>query len=244
MAAIAGRRVLVVGASKGIGRAIALRLANEGATVVAAARSKDRLDDLVAASGGSAVSLSVDVRDPEQCASVVDEAVAAVGGLDALVYTPATTHFRELKETTADDWRLVMETNVIGAALITAAAAPHLEAASGRAIYLTTEAAAYFPPWRGIGLYLSSKAALEKCVEVWNLEHPAVAFTKLVVGATAGTEFAPEADLEAKMRFAREWYERGYLPQPGLQPEDHAKAVFDILTSEAQIDTMWVRPRG
>ena len=242
-----GRRVLVVGASKGIGRSIALRLDADGAKVAAAARSAGRLDEVVEAASGEVVPVVCDVRDTDAAASAVDRAADALGGLDALVYSTGTTYFTELAKATEDQWKLVYETNVIGAGLLTAAALPHLEASDrANAIYLTTEAAAGFPPWRGLGLYMSSKAALEKCVETWNLEHPEIAFTSLIVGATLGTEFSStEAnDLEDVMRYSAEWGRLGHTGESILQPEDHAKAVADILTGTSQMDVVWVRPRG
>jgi NAD(P)-dependent dehydrogenase (short-subunit alcohol dehydrogenase family) len=122
---------------------------------------------------------------------------------------------------------------------------PHLEASHGVAIYLSSVSAHVTPPWVGMGLYLASKVALEKCAEVWKLEHPEVRFSTIVIGSTSGSSFFQSAEKpypDDMARFLEQWQARGYLAQYQLAPEDQAAAVVDILTSRAQIDVMWVRP--
>lgn len=246
MGDVEGRRVLVVGASKGLGRAIAIRLDREGARIGVAARSVDRLETLATSCGGRPLVLGCDVRDPSECADIVARTVAAFGGLDALVFTPGTTVVTELRNATAEHWRSVFETNVFAAGYVTAAAVPHLDASAGTAIYLSSVSAHLTPPWIGMGLYAASKVALEKSVEVWKHEHPDVRFTTIVIGSTAGGEFFHDATIPSRAdldRFGEEWHARGYLADQQLQPDDQAKAVVDILTSTAQMDVVWVRPR-
>jgi NAD(P)-dependent dehydrogenase (short-subunit alcohol dehydrogenase family) len=193
MGRLDGCRALVVGASGGLGRAIASRLDAEGARVAVAARRVDLLAQLRDEAGGRPVVVACDVRDPEACARAVDEAVDRLGGLDALVYAPGVAVIAELSRANAVHWHEVLSTNVVGASLVTAAAVPHLEASAGVAVYLSSVSAHLTPPWRGMGLYIASKVALEKCVEVWKLEHPSVRFTTIVAGSTAGGEFFPHA---------------------------------------------------
>jgi len=188
--------------------------------------------------------LPCDVRDPAVCRSTVNAAVDGLGGLDGLVYAPGVAVIAELWKSNADHWRVVLDTNLVGAALVTGAALPHLEASGGAAIFLSSVSAHLTPPWKGMGLYLASKMALEKCVEVWKLEHPLVRFTIMIIGSTAGNEFFQHAEKpypEDLDRFAKEWQARGYLAAEQLQPEDQADAVVHILTTTAQIDTIWVR---
>jgi NAD(P)-dependent dehydrogenase (short-subunit alcohol dehydrogenase family) len=246
MGALDGKRALVVGASKGLGRAVALRLSREGAAVALAARSTELLEELQRECATEAIVVACDVRDPDACEAVVARTTEAFGGLDALVYAPGKGVVSELWKTTQDQWRLALDINVVGAGLVTGAAVPHLEASQGAAIYFSSVSAHVLPPWIGMGLYLASKVALEKCVQVWKLEHPTVRFSTIVVGSTAGGEFFASAEIpdrEALDRFGAEWWRRGYIAQQQLAPEDQAKAVLDILTSDAQIDVMWVRPR-
>jgi NAD(P)-dependent dehydrogenase (short-subunit alcohol dehydrogenase family) len=241
-----GRRILVVGASKGLGRGIAAGLDAEGASVVVAGRSADLLESLSDECGGRPVPVACDVRDPVQVAALIDRALDAFGGLDALVYTPGTTAVTDLAHAEIEHWRTVFELNVFAANLVTAAAIPHLEASEGTAIYLSSVSAHVTPPWVGMGLYAASKVALEKTVEVWKLEHPDVRFTTIVIGSTAGGQFFADAtipDPAALEGFRSEWAARGYLAEDQLQPSDQAKAVIDVLTSTAQMDVVWVRPR-
>ena len=72
----------------------------------------------------------------------------------------------------------VFDTNVMGAALVTAAAVPHLSASGGTAVYLSSVSASLTPPWPGLGAYGVSKAALDKLVEAWRVEHPDIGFTR------------------------------------------------------------------
>jgi NADP-dependent 3-hydroxy acid dehydrogenase YdfG len=236
-----GRRTLVIGASQGIGRAIAARLHADGARVAASARSKDNLDALVGALGERAVALACDVREPEACTDVVAHAVDAFGGLDALIYSAGIAEFAALADATADEWRAVYETNVLGALMVTNAAIPHLRAARGHAIFVVSETTVT-NPWPGLGLYASSKAALDRCIMVWNAEVPEVAFTGLVAGPTGGTEFATAKGADA-MQFGKQWFRMGLMDRGTLEPEDHAHAVVAVLTSRAGIETLWVRPR-
>src|SRR5690606_23247713 len=122
-----------------------------------------------------------------------------------------------LEAFTADTWRTVFDTNVIGASLVTAAALPHLVASSGTAAYLSSVSASQTPPWRGLGAYATSKAALEKLVDAWRVEHPEVGFTTVVVGECGGGEgdgltgFADEWDADLAAGFVTDWVQRGYM---------------------------------
>jgi NAD(P)-dependent dehydrogenase (short-subunit alcohol dehydrogenase family) len=243
---LAGRRILVVGASKGIGRGIAAGLDREGASVAIAGRSVELLESLAAECGGRPVAVPCDVRDPKQCEEMVARTVEALRGLDALVFTPGTTAVTRLADAEPEHWRTVFELNVFAAGQVTAAAIPHLEASQGTAIFLSSVSAHVTPPWIGMGLYAASKVALEKTVEVWKLEHPDVRFTTIIIGSTAGGQFFADAtipDRSALERFQSEWSRRGYLADEQLQPGDQAKAVVDVLTSDAQMDVVWSRPR-
>ena len=232
----------MVGASKGIGRGVAARLQYEGARVAVAARNLDLLEELEAASA-----IACDVRDPESCRSAVETAASALGGIDTLVYATGMGVIGTLAKAGHDDWITAFETNVVGANLVTAAAAPHLAEASGEAIYFSSVSAQLTPPWKGMGVYLSCKKAVEKSIEVWTLEEPAVRFTTIIVGSTSGGSFFPDATLvdpDDMPAFQADWQARGYLADAQLEPEDQADAVIHVMTSRAQIDTVWVRPRS
>src|SRR5579862_3860091 len=91
---LSGRVAFVTGASQGIGRAIALKLAASGATVAAAARSQEKLTELVneiTASGGKAAAFPLDVGDEEQIKSAVKAAMAQFGKIDVLINNAGIT---------------------------------------------------------------------------------------------------------------------------------------------------------
>jgi 3-oxoacyl-[acyl-carrier protein] reductase len=106
-ASLEGKRALVTGASKGIGRAIAEELARAGAHVVVGYRSgKDEADELASAIGGTAV--QADVSLPEEAARLVEEA----GDIDVLVNNAGLTRDGLLARMSDDDWRTVIDTNL------------------------------------------------------------------------------------------------------------------------------------
>ncbi|HVM16121.1 MAG TPA: 3-oxoacyl-[acyl-carrier-protein] reductase [Gaiellaceae bacterium] len=106
-ASLEGKRALVTGASKGIGRAIAEELARAGAVVVVGYRSgRDEAEELARQIGGSAV--QADVSDPEEAKRLVEEA----GDLDVLVNNAGVTRDGLLARMPDDDWRTVIETNL------------------------------------------------------------------------------------------------------------------------------------
>ncbi|HZP31458.1 MAG TPA: SDR family oxidoreductase [Acidimicrobiia bacterium] len=242
-ARLVGRRALVVGASGGIGRAMGIALAREGASVAFAARTRSKLDAAVAACEGDVMAVECDVRDPASCGEVVAATAEAFGGLDVLVYSAGRGAFRELAHASADDWRSVLDTNVVGAALVTAAAVEHLKASGGHAVYLSSESALHHTPWRGIGIYVASKRALDSMVRSFALEVPEVHFTTYVVGSTGGTDFIAPDQMDEITPFLAEWYEQG-LVVGMLEPETHAKALVDLLTTDGWVQTISVRVRG
>ena len=198
-------RTVVVGASSGLGRCIAIGLAQRGARVALLARRRDRLDDAAAEAGPEALAIACDVRDETSCRSRSPRPRRA-RRIDALVYATGIGPLARIADTDAETWRRVFDTNVTGAALVTAAAIEPLTAASGTAVYLSSVSASLTPPWPGLAAYGVSKAALDKLVEAWRAEHPAVGFTRLVVGDCAGgegpsmTEFTTGWDPGARRR--------------------------------------------
>jgi 3-oxoacyl-[acyl-carrier protein] reductase len=134
---LAGRVALVTGATRGIGRAIAERLAGEGCSVAVCARDGDAVARTVTAlreSGATAFGASVDVTDDGALEGFVDATAENLGGLDLVVANAggaAGGNF--LNETSGDDWRQTMTLNVVHAAVLIRAAVPHLRARGGGA---------------------------------------------------------------------------------------------------------------
>ena len=134
---LAGRVALVTGATRGIGRAIATKLAAEGCAVAICARDADAVAQTVAAleaQGVKAFGASVDITDDAALEAFVDAAAQTLGGLDLVVANAGGSAGENLlTETTGDDWRRTMELNVVHAAVLVRAAVPHLRARGGGA---------------------------------------------------------------------------------------------------------------
>jgi 3-oxoacyl-[acyl-carrier protein] reductase len=119
-----GKVALVTGASRGIGEAVARRLAAEGATVIAAARTAEILERVVASitgDGGKAVALPLDLADPASIEAGVKSALAAHGQIDVLVNNAGVTEDNLILRMSKDAWDRVLATNLTGAFLLTQA---------------------------------------------------------------------------------------------------------------------------
>ncbi len=128
-----GRSILITGASRGIGRRVAERLARLGANLTVTARSSDELDSLVSgihAAGGSAEAVAADLTDPIQRQLVVAVAVERFGGLDVLMNCAGIASFGEFADSTPDIFRRVMEVNFFVPAELTRLCQPHLLASA------------------------------------------------------------------------------------------------------------------
>ncbi|WP_109527493.1 SDR family oxidoreductase [Nocardia aurea] len=240
MTKIDDRRVLVVGASRGIGQAIAEYLARAGARVALAGRNTEALVESVREFPETTIAIGCDVRDADDCAAVVSRAVHGLGGLDAVVYAVGAIQFGEMADASVEDWHAVFDTNVIGAALVTQAALPYLTANTGNAIYLSSDSASYSPPWIGIGPYICSKVALERMVQCWQHEQPDVAFSTIAIGPTTSSVRGRQPE---GARFGAAWLEKGQMNGRQLDPSEHAAMVAHVLTSPARISTATIVPR-
>ena len=242
-------RVAVVGASGGLGRCIAVGLGRKGADVALLARRRERLESAAAEIGGRAATFECDVTDEASCRSAIAAVAAEMGGIDALVYCPGIGPLKRLADIDAATWARVFSTNVTGAALVTAAALRHLEASNGAAAYLCSVSASITPPWPGLGAYAVSKAALDKLVEAWGVEHPRVNFTRVVVGDCAGgegdgrTEFMSGWDLQLTEELIPIWTSRGYLAGALLAVEDLVETVDSVLRTRASVPSIIIMPR-
>lgn len=244
-------RIVVVGASSGIGRCIGTGLARRGARVALLARRHKRLETAAAEAGPGTLAIECDVTDVGSCGSAVADAAKGLGGIDGLVYAPAIGPLGRLVDTDVATWRRVFDTNVIGAALITSATIEHLAATAGTAIYLSSVSASLTPPWPGLGPYAVSKAALDKLVEALRGEHPSIGFTRLVVGDCAGgegesmTEFANEWQQDLAAEFGQQWVTKNLLSGSLIEVDELVSVVEALLKSGASLSvpSVTVTPR-
>ena len=244
-------RVVVVGASSGLGRSIAVGLGRAGEQVALLARRHDRLVDAAGEAGPGALAVRCDVTDEASCREAVEEAAAGLGGIDGLVYATGIGPLARIADVNAATWRRAFDTNVVGAAVVTAAAVPHLTASGGVAAYLSSVSASLTPPWPGLAAYAVSKAALDTMVEAWRTEHPEIGFTRVVVGDCAGgegpsgTEFADAWDGDLAAELHPVWSARQLVSGSLLDVRELVRVVDAVLRvgPAACIPTVAVVPR-
>jgi short-subunit dehydrogenase len=172
MSAFAGKTVLITGASEGIGRALALALARQGARLALNARNATRLQQLLEecrALGAEALALPADVSQQEECARIVAETTARFGTLDVLVNNAGITMWARFDA--VRDFGMyakLLAVNYLGAVYMTAAALPHLTATRGLMVAVASIAGLTGVPER-TG-YASSKHALVGFCESLRIE--------------------------------------------------------------------------
>lgn len=244
-------RVVVVGASTGLGRCLAVGLAARGAEVSLLARRRELLEEAAKEAGPGSHFVVCDVTDQESCRRAVEEAAAALGGIDGVVYCPGVAVLSPIEDLDLAAWHKTFDTNVAGAALFTAAALPHLKQSNGVVTYLSTVSASHTPPWPGLASYTVTKAALDKLVEAWRAEHPDVGFTRIVVGDCAGGEgiaqsqFTTGWDMELAAQLYPTWISRGLLAGRVFDSDELVHLVDAVLRcgASAAIPSLTVIPR-
>jgi NAD(P)-dependent dehydrogenase (short-subunit alcohol dehydrogenase family) len=162
MMLLEGRVVVVAGVGPGTGRAAAVRAAEEGASVVLAARTTTRLQEVAAAitsAGGRATCVPTDLSDPAQCEQLAGVAVDTFGRVDAVIHTafarPATGPIRERA---AAEWHDALDGNVLAAMHLARAFAPSLSDGRPGSLVLVSSISAR-EPYRESGIYATMKAA-------------------------------------------------------------------------------------
>jgi len=157
-----GRRIILTGASEGIGRALALALAERGARVALAARDRDRLDSLAQecrARGGEALAVPTDVTSQQDLEWLVAETVKAFGGVDVVVHNAGITmwsRFDALQDLSI--FERLMEVNYLAPVRLTALALPHLKKTRGLVVAVASLAGLTGVPERSA--YAGSKHAM------------------------------------------------------------------------------------
>jgi short-subunit dehydrogenase len=197
-----GLRALVTGASSGIGRALALRLAGLGARVALVARRKDELERLaeeIRAGGGDAAVLPCDVSDAAQAADTAARASAAWGGIDLLVNNAGYGHHRTFLEWPVEDMERMMRVNYFGALYFTKALLPAMvEQRRGWLVFVASVAGKIAPPEESA--YVATKFAMVGLAASLSLEVEDAGVHVLTV--CPGVIRTPFFDAEALSRMA------------------------------------------
>jgi NADP-dependent 3-hydroxy acid dehydrogenase YdfG len=217
---LAGKTVIVTGASSGIGEATARLLAQHRCNVVLAARREDRLNSLAAELGEGTLAVPTDVTDPTACEELVSRAVGDFGSVDILVANAGLGLYCSIAEADPEDWRRMFEVNVLGVLYVTRAAVRHMFGrGSGDVIFVSSLAGRRVPGADG-AVYAATKHALTAVAEGLRMEvHKEGIRVITIEPGLVRTEF-PESSYPS----AREYYaQREYSP---LEAEDIAEAVL------------------
>ncbi len=157
------KTLIVTGVGSGLGSEIARTAVRDGANVVLAARTQATLEALAKEldpRGERVAAVPTDISDDAQCRALAEAAARRFGAVDALAQVAALDAvFGGLMEASADDWRRVMETNVIGSTQMARAVAPHMKERGGGSIVLIGSQSSFLPLIPQIA-YASSKGAL------------------------------------------------------------------------------------
>lgn len=245
-AALKNRRVLVIGASSGIGAALAKAVVASGGDVTVSARREDALRGLVEEIGAGHVAVG-DATVREDAERVAAEAAAAMGGIDLMVYVAGFGPLQRLTECDPDLWTDAYRVNVCGANLAAGAALAHMDG-DGVCAFISSRTVedvnALF------SAYSASKAALDQCIRGWRVEHPGRRFIRVVMGNCQPTDFAHQMGYELLGEALETWQTQA-IPGGLMHVDDVGAAMAkafagvldhpDIDASEMKFDA---RPDG
>ncbi len=239
-ASLEGRRVLVVGASSGIGRALAVSAGRSGARVALAARRLAMVEEAaeeIRRAGGEARAWRCDVTAEADCARLVTEAAAWMGGLDTVLYLSGGSPLVRVAEAPAELWHDMLATNLVGAALIVGDALGHLRRAAHPVVVVTTHSMGR--PWPWLGVYGATKAALAEMARGLRAEEPGLRVLCVAVGNTASS-FADGWDPEVAGRAFEAWVADGLLRYEVLQSQEMADAILGAVLDPDSPDELLI----
>ena len=219
-----GTRMLIVGASSGIGHALAIAAHSRGARVALAARRIELLSPLAEQLDGSAHEL--DVSDPERHRGGRRRYRYRLRGSGRGRLHQRGGALRPVEDTDATTWLHAYAVNAVGASHVLRAALPHL---AENAVALFASSHDVGRPRAGVAAYHASKAALDEILRSWRAEHPDLPIIRVSVGPTADTEILRGADMDLLADLYREWAQEGQIPVRMSAVEDVANAMLSFI---------------
>jgi citronellol/citronellal dehydrogenase len=175
------KTVFITGASRGIGKAMALKLAKDGANIIVAAKSTEENPKLggtifsaatdIEAAGGKALAVQLDIRNEEQIKAAVDKAVEAFGGIDILINNASAIQLTGTLQTEVKRFDLMHDINVRGTFLVTQACLPHLQKSSNAHILTLSPPIHLIDKWMSPHIaYTMSKFNMSMMALAWAAE--------------------------------------------------------------------------
>jgi len=233
MAQLDGKVALVTGSTRGIGRAIALRLAREGADVVVHGRSAEgpsattaqEVCEAVRALGRRSASLAADIASKDEVGRMMESIEQTFGRLDVLVLNAARAPFKETHRLLERDLRQLVEVNLFGHVFCVQKALPLLARRGGRIVFISSLGSRYMNPQYPLG---AMKAAMEAMVRQWAEE-----LREQGIGANAVCAGLVKTDSYKTLR--RLWPELEALPESAyVTPAEVADVVAFLAGPEAR----------
>jgi NADP-dependent 3-hydroxy acid dehydrogenase YdfG len=231
---IAGKVVVITGASSGMGEAAARHLAAQGAAVVLGARRIERLEALVGeitAAGGQALAVATDVTDRAQVQRLVDAAVETYGRIDVLVNNAGIMPLSPLERLKVDEWDRMIDVNLKGVLYGVAAALPHMTAQkSGHIINLSSVAG--HKVFGGSAVYSATKFGVRALSEGLRMEvKPYGIRTTIICPGAVKTELLDHIT-EADVQKANQ----EYVGQVGVPADSFARVVAFAVSQPEELD--------
>jgi NAD(P)-dependent dehydrogenase (short-subunit alcohol dehydrogenase family) len=168
LSVLRGRRVLITGAARGIGAALAERLASHGARLALVGLESERMAEVAARCGEDTFVAECDVSSNEQVTQAIDAGAEALGGLDVVVSNAGIAAGGPLRSQDLRSWERVIEINLLGVMYTDRAALPHLERSGGYLLNIASTAAALRGP--GMSAYCAAKAGVEALSDCLRIE--------------------------------------------------------------------------
>ena len=231
---IAGKVVVITGASSGLGEAAARLLSAQGATVVLGARRSDRLQSLadeLSGNGGKALAIATDVTHRNQVKRLVDTAAQKFGRVDVMINNAGIMPRAPLERLTIDDWDRTIDVNVKGVLYGIAAALPHMKKQkSGHMIFVSSVAGHKIGP--DFAVYAATKHAVRALAEGFRQEvKPYNIRTTIISPGAVATELpdsVTEQDIAEKIRT--------YYDEIAIPAESFAQAVVFAMSQPEEVD--------
>lgn len=260
---VAGKVALITGAARGQGRSHALKLASEGADIIALdicrqiesvpypLSTPEDLEETarqVKELGQSVVTREVDVRDGEALTAAVNDGVTQLGGLDIVIANAGILSVGASFELPDDTWSQVIDTNLTGVWRTTKAAVPHLIAGGKGGSIVLTSSIAGLVGQPGIGHYVAAKHGVVGLMKTLALElaplsirvnsiHPTNVDTPMIMNEATYRVFLPDDPKPTREKFSVPAGEMNALPVPWIEPSDVSNAVLFLASDEARYIT-------